>query len=106
MVSISKHEVADYWRKRYAKKAILTIPFADQVYIEKLYSSAQTALVIERVFSKMMPHEVKILQLKYEDGMSVKQIARKLGVSVKAAESKLFRARKAFQAAYESVDNK
>ena len=27
LVSIAKHEVGDYWRKKYAKKAILTVPF-------------------------------------------------------------------------------
>ena len=37
LVSIAKHEVYDYWRKKYAKKAILTIPFADHIYTEKLY---------------------------------------------------------------------
>jgi RNA polymerase sigma-70 factor, ECF subfamily len=101
LVSIAKHEVADYWRKKYAKKAILTVPFVDQVYTEKLYSSAVTAQEIEKIYQKLLPDERLILIMKYEEGLDLTEIAGKLKISVKAAESRLFRARKAFQLAYE-----
>lgn len=100
LVAIAKHEVMDYWRKKYAKKAILTIPFADYVYTEKLYTGAQTAAVIEAVYRKLKAREVQILRWKYEEGLPVEEIARRLKVSVKAAESRLFRARKTFRLAY------
>ena len=100
LYSIGRHEVADYWRKIYAKRAIKTVPFVSQVYTEKLYSAAVTAEEIDRVYSKLLPDEVIILRLKYEEEMSVKEIARKLEISVSAAESRLFRARKSFQVAY------
>lgn len=98
--SIARHELADYWRKKYAKKAILTVPFVDQVYTEKLYTQAQTAKAIGKVYDKLDEEQVMILQWKYEEGWSVKKIARQLGVSVKAAESRLYRARRAFQLVY------
>jgi RNA polymerase sigma-70 factor (ECF subfamily) len=101
LVAIAKHEVMDYWRKKYAKKAILTIPFADYVYTEKLYSSAQTAAVIEMVYQKLKAREVQILRWKYEEGLPMEAIAKRLKVSVKAAESRLFRARRTFQVAYQ-----
>jgi RNA polymerase sigma-70 factor (ECF subfamily) len=103
LYSIARHEIADYWRKRYAKKMILTVPFADQVYSERLYSASALGVVIERVLARLSCEQAKILLLKYEEGRSVKEIARELGVSVKAAESRLFRARKAFQLAYAKV---
>ena len=103
--SIARHEVADYWRKKYAKKAIRTVPFVDQVYTEKLYSSVQTAAAIKLVYEKLKPSEVQLLKMKYERGMSVGEIAQELKVSVKAAESKLFRARKSFQYAYENYED-
>jgi len=39
----------------------------------------------------------KILRLKYYQGLSVREIAQKLGTTVKAIESKLSRAREAFR---------
>jgi RNA polymerase sigma-70 factor, ECF subfamily len=101
LVSIAKHEVADYWRKKYAKKAILTVPFVDQVYTEKLYSSAVTASEIENIYQQLLLEERLILVMKYEEGLGLMEIAGKLGISVKAAESRLFRARKAFRLVYE-----
>ena len=100
LFGIARHEVADYWRRSYAKRAIKTVPFVSQVYTEKLYSATVTAEEIDRVYSKLLLEEVIILRLKYEEEMSVKEIARKLEISVKAAESRLFRARKSFQVAY------
>jgi len=104
LTSIARHEIADYWRKKYAKKAILTVPFMDQVYTEKLYSSIETSVEVERVFAKLLPEEELILRLKYEDNLSVGEIAKKIGASVKATESKLFRARKAFQFAISKLN--
>jgi RNA polymerase sigma-70 factor, ECF subfamily len=106
LFSIARHEVADYWRKKYAKKALLIVPFVDQIYTEKLYSAAETAKVIRRVYCKLQPDEVALLKWKYEMGMSVKQIARKLEISTKAAESRLFRARQAFQVVYSEIEGK
>jgi RNA polymerase sigma-70 factor (ECF subfamily) len=106
LMSILRHELADYWRKRYAKSAIKTVPFVDQVYTERLYSAKKTALVIERVYGQLQPWERKVLRLKYEEGLSVKQIARMMDWTVKAAESRLFRARRSFQLAYEVTSDK
>ena len=103
LFSIARHEVLDYWRKKYAKKAILTVPFVDHIYTEKLYSSALLNDEIERVYEQLASDHVIILRLKYEEGFSLIQIAKRLMISVKAAESRLFRARKAFQKIYLSM---
>ena len=103
LVSISRHETADYWRKKYAKKAILTLPYFDQVYTEKLYSSAVLSGEIEKVFAQMPPIQVEVLKLKYQEQLKVKEIAQFLQLSLKATESLLFRARQSFQAYYGAV---
>jgi RNA polymerase sigma-70 factor, ECF subfamily len=100
LVSIAKHEVADYWRKKYAKKVIATVPFIDQVYQEHLYSAAETACAVEVVMERLLPEERVVLVWKYEEHLTVKEIAERLRVGVKAAESRIYRARKAFQLAY------
>lgn len=100
LYAIARHEVADYFRKRYAKKAILTVPFVDQLYTEKLYNAALLNSELERVFANLSHDQVVILRLKYEEGMPVLAIAKMLSLSMKAAEAKLWRARKAFQAVY------
>ena len=100
LVSIAKHEVMDYWRKMYAKKVIQTLPYADHFYAEKLYSGAETAAAIEGVYGKLKAREVQILKWKYEEEMTIVEIARKLEISLKAAESRLFRARQAFRLVY------
>ena len=68
---------------------------------EKLYSTQELSKQIDRVYRALGSEYAKILRLKYEEEMSVKEIARKLKMSIKAVESKLFRARRAFQLTYE-----
>lgn len=97
---IARHEVADYYRRCYAKRALKLVPIVKEVMAEKLYSSGELSRQIDRVYRKLMPGQARILQWKYEEGWSVKQIARKLSLSAKAVESRLFRARKTFQLLY------
>jgi RNA polymerase sigma-70 factor (ECF subfamily) len=104
IVGIAKHEVADYYRKRYAKKVIKSLPLLSDLYDQQLHSSDETAielrLAIKRVYEQLAPKQKLILQLKYEQGLSVTAISKQLGLSTKATESLLFRSRLAFQKAY------
>lgn len=104
LVAISRHETADYWRKKYAKRAIQTIPFMDQVYTEKLYSAKRTGKVISKVYRQLLPEQRQILEWKYEEELPVEEIANRLKISLKAAESRLFRARQAFQLVYLEIE--
>lgn len=103
MISIAKHEVLDYYRKKYAKKAIKYVPFVDHFYSEPLYSASETREVFEQALHKLKEEERNLLLWKYEEKLSVEEIAEKLGVKIKAAESRLFRARQAFKVAYAEV---
>jgi RNA polymerase sigma-70 factor (ECF subfamily) len=103
MVSIAHHELADYWRKKYAKRLIRTIPIVKN-YIAPIQTSARTSLLLHRslesTYQKLHPQSALLLRMKYEDALSVKEIAAKLGLSPKAVECGLYRARKAFQLSY------
>jgi RNA polymerase sigma-70 factor, ECF subfamily len=117
MNSVAKHEVADYFRKKYAKKALKTIPFSDIFMIEGLTDSSgvsnevrsrvkRVLLTLEQNHSsdKYNKGYKELLLLKYVDGKKVKTIAKELGRSVKSIESDLFRARKMFREIWLTLD--
>ena len=107
MCSIANHEVADYFRKRYAKKFIHALPLADFILGEPdeliIQDAHQTAESLNRVFGQIGAKSKELLLLKYVDGKKVKDIARQFGRSVKAIESDLFRARRDFRSAYQEM---
>jgi RNA polymerase sigma-70 factor (ECF subfamily) len=58
---------------------------------------SEIARLVHVTVDHLPPHYSQILEWKYSDGLSVIQIAWQLGVSAKAAESLLARARQAFR---------
>lgn len=104
--SIAKYKVIDYYRK----KKIKNIVFSKIPEIEPLISTffgppdeLDMELLREKIsdtFKKLTPRYEKILKLKYIYGYSVSEIAQKMSISFKSAESSLFRARRAFVEAY------
>lgn len=106
-LSIARHEVADWYRKRYVRKMIeKTAPLFDSMMIE--VSTPEWEMKKKRLkakffatYGRMSLKQQDILSYRYELGMSVKEIAKKMGMSAKAAESLLYRTRVAFRVAYE-----
>lgn len=97
MNSIARHEIADYFRKRYAKKALKTTHLSDLLMIEDIDNSEEVSQKVKVVLKKMRGHYGELLMLKYVDGKHVAQIANEMGRSIKSVESDLFRARKEFR---------
>jgi len=103
IMGIAKHELVDYYRKRRIKKIL----FSRFPFLEKLIDKAlgpQLALEekqlkqrILKTFKGLSEGYAQILRLKYVEGLSVAEIAETLEISYKAAESRLTRARLAFQ---------
>jgi RNA polymerase sigma-70 factor, ECF subfamily len=104
--SIANHKIIDFYRKKKVKSIIFSRAFSLEQMLSTLFGpedDLDEALLkqkIEATFSKIPPNYRKILKFKYVYGYSVEEIAGKLAISFKSAESHLFRARKAFVAAY------
>lgn len=97
MNSIARHEVADYFRKRYAKKALQTIPLSDLLPLNQVADSSEVTQKVNVVLSQMKANYKELLLLKYADGKKVSVIANEVGKSEKSVESDLFRARREFK---------
>jgi len=106
LCGIAKHEIADFYRK----KKIKTILFSKLPWLENLASEAlgpeqiilreETIKKAEKTLKTLSEGYQRVLRLKYYQGLSVKEIARQLNETVKAIESRLSRARKAFAKAF------
>lgn len=106
LCGIAKHEIADFYRK----KKIKSLLFSRLPWLENLASEAlgpeQIMLRKElqgkvfKTFKSLTEGYSQVLRLKYYQGLTVKQIAGKLNETIKAVESRLTRARKAFAQAF------
>lgn len=97
MCSIARHEIADYYRKKYAKKALKTIPLMDWLVSSKPHDAEDIAEIVQITLAKMTPKYRSLLLEKYIDEYSVKELAKEHDRSEKAIESDLFRARQEFK---------
>ncbi len=107
---IAHHEVVDFYRK----KKIKTLIFSHFPLLERLVDQAlgpelalqekEAKIKIWLTLKHLSEGYRKILRLKYIDGLTMVEIAEELKITVKAVESRLFRARLAFQK--EFVQNK
>lgn len=108
LISIARHEVADFYRKRYIRQAVeKTTPLFENIVSEILSPEfAMEKKKIEKRFFATYRGLTKqyqdVLSYRYELSMSVKEISERMELSFKATESLLYRARLAFREVYES----
>ena len=100
MVRVAQHEVADYYRRRYAKKFIHAFPLSELLPLTDLSDAHEVSLKVRDVLKKMASESREILQMKYVDRKKVQEIAAETGRTVKSVESILFRARLEFRELY------
>jgi len=103
LCGIANHEIADFYRK----KKIKTILFSKFPFLEEIVSQAlgpeeqilekEAREEVRKVLRRLSEGYSLVLRLKYYRGLRVEEIAQKLGMSLKAVESKLSRARMAFR---------
>ena len=104
---IAHNKIADFYRKRKLRFILLSqVPFLEIVAeeIDQPEFEFEKKKISERVDKAMRSLNERyreILTLKYIKRFSIKKIALELHMSVKAAESLLFRARQSFMLAYE-----
>ena len=100
MISILKHEIADYYRRQYAKKTLKSVPLASVLLAQPVKDASETSLKVRQALTRMTRKRKELLMMKYIDKRKVKDIARSWNTTVKAIESELFRARNEFRALY------
>ena len=107
LISIARHEVADFYRKKYVRLAVeQTSPLFENMVSETLspefiYEKKKIEKKFFKVYHSMNQQYQDILSYRYELSLSVKEIAQRMDLSFKATESLLFRARLAFRTEYE-----
>ncbi|MFH2085900.1 MAG: RNA polymerase sigma factor [bacterium] len=108
LISIARHEVADFYRKKYVRQAVeKTAPLFENMVSEVLSPEfiLEKKKIEKRFFStyrRLSKQYQDVLSYRYELSMSVKEIASRMELSFKATESLLFRARLAFREEYEA----
>jgi RNA polymerase sigma-70 factor (ECF subfamily) len=107
LYQIAHHKMVDYYRKRKIRTLVLSkVPYLELVaheinQPEFQYEKNSIRDGIEKTLIGLsLPHRT-ILKMHYELDLPVKEVALQMNLSFKATESLLFRARKAFQKAYE-----
>lgn len=110
IMAIARHEVADYYRKRYVRQAVEKTSTLFEGMMADLGSpefemkkNSLRERFMKAYASLSQPYR-DILSYRYELGMSVKEIAVKMEQPFKATESMLYRARLAFRLAYEQAE--
>ncbi len=106
--SIARNKVADHFRKLAAgswRTEIDLDQFADGFTSSASGRQDQAALV--SLIIRRLPHDyAELLERKYQEGLSVKQIARLRKTTEKAVESALTRARDSFRKVFEQLQNR
>lgn len=114
LCGVSKRVLADRFRERGRKKAV-SLDALDDVVQEALLNvesrhvgeeaaaHPQMRLLIGMVLSALDPAYAEALKAKYCEGLSVEDMARKFGETVKTIEGRLYRAREAFRAVFQDV---
>jgi RNA polymerase sigma-70 factor, ECF subfamily len=107
LCAIAKHEIADFYRKQKLKTIVFSKipalePWADQALgPQGEYLKDELKEEIKTVLENLSEGYSKILRLKYIEGMTMKKIGKKLSITAKAVESRLYRARKKFRIAWQ-----
>lgn len=107
LCGIAKHEIADFYRRKKIKAVVFSrIPLLERFVSRALEPEAallrkEYEKQVRKALGLILPQYKKVLEFKYMDNLSVAEISEKMGLSFKACESMLARARQAFELAYE-----
>ncbi|MCL4384068.1 sigma-70 family RNA polymerase sigma factor [Patescibacteria group bacterium] len=105
--SIAKHKIIDYYRKKRIKTVLFSVNPVFEEIADKALGPEEESLKeelkeeIKGVMQDLGEGYRELLRLKYIDRLSMKQIALRLKLTVKAVESKLMRAKKAFRSSWQ-----
>jgi RNA polymerase sigma-70 factor (ECF subfamily) len=115
LTTFCRHEIYHYTRREgrarielleddpEVRAALESLRAPDGHDLDASLDRRKVALLVERALDHLPPHYSDALEWKYIDGLTVQEIADRLDVGPKAAESVLTRARRAFRDAFASL---
>jgi len=115
LCTICRREVHDHWQRLGRRPEIASIDDAPEVRAalealsaggdspERALERAEISGAVQLVLDHLPGRYGDVLEWKYVQGLSVAEIAARIGTSIKAAESTLTRARLAFREGYSSL---
>lgn len=102
-----RNEIAGHFRRKQSQPVLVEV---EDFELSSLASDPEEELLgfeagelVHRTLDQMPPRYASVLEWKYLEGESVEEIAHRLTLSSKAAESLLTRARKAFRELYDQL---
>jgi RNA polymerase sigma-70 factor (ECF subfamily) len=108
LAACCRNEIAAHYRRQESRPVLA--PIDDEPSFESLEPGPEDQLLasdnrtlVHAVLDQLPPSYASALEWKYLEEVSVDEIARRLALGPKAAESTLTRARNAFRAAYERL---
>lgn len=111
LLGICRFQVGTYWRRWHIRKrhasdgpVELELVQAGLPTPPEILEEHQRRATVHGTLDLLTPPYGKVLEWKYLEEVSVKEIARRLGTSPKAAESTLGRARAAFRKLFAAID--
>lgn len=104
--TVAQNKVSDHYRKQFRRSQLLRNVAESQVGKEHrdkdLLAASETRDDVVRTLGELTDQERLALEWKYLDGVPVKSIAERMGLTPKATESLLYRGRRAFRQCYEA----
>jgi len=110
LYSIAKRKIIDRMRRKKIQRVLFSylpayiVETLATVLLQDTVDKRHIAKKISRVFHRLPNDYARVLRLKYIEGYKVSKIGTDMGLSLKAVESLLFRARKAFAKLYADYD--
>lgn len=101
---IALNKIADYYRDQVHERSIIVVPtlkeFANleskEISPEERLALSELRKSVNDCLNLLPPEKRRLLHLRYWREFATREIAKTLGVSVRAAEGKLYRARQSF----------
>lgn len=109
LLSICNHKIIDFYRKKKLKSIVFSRMPEIEGFVspllgpEEAFSEVAVREELHKTLNKLIPQYKHVLYARYILNMPVAEIAAKLAVTIKSAESMLFRAKKAFVKQHEQI---
>jgi len=109
LYAIASHKVIDWYRRKKIRHVVFSaVPQLESLIAPFVGPEEELDAILLRekirmVLGRLLPMHRSVLVLKYTDDLTVEDIAKRLAITFKSAESQLFRARKAFVELFLSI---